>query len=86
MWQMEAQIIRHPPRHISYTVLRRLEIERDCPECPDGLPQSATACPDCDSTMAYRGKGRLTTGMLVHYFECVHSHREVHAVSVVITD
>lgn len=84
--EMEARIIRHPPRHISFTVLRRWEIERDLPPCPDGLPDSATSCPECDSTMAYRGKGRLRSGMLVHHFECVHSPREVHAVSVVITD
>jgi hypothetical protein len=32
----------------------------------------------------YRGLGRLRNGKSVHYFECVHSPREVHSVSIVI--
>lgn len=81
---MEAHIIRHPPRHISFTVFRRFEIERECLACPDGHADGFTLCPDCEATMVYRGKGRLGNGRLVHHFECVHSHREVHAVSIVI--
>lgn len=82
---MEAIIVRHPPRHFRYTLSRRFEIERDCPDCPDGLPSVLARCPDCDCAMAYRGRGRLRNGTEVHYFECVHSHREVHSVSIVVS-
>ena len=83
---MNVNIIQHPPRHFRNTLTRRLEIERDCPECPDGIPGASAKCPDCGCTMVYRGLGRLRSGTSVHYFECVHSHREVHSVSIVITD
>jgi hypothetical protein len=36
--------------------------------------------------MIYRGIGRLRSGTRVHHFECVHSHREVHSLSIVIAD
>ncbi|MBV9281184.1 MAG: hypothetical protein JOZ41_13970 [Chloroflexi bacterium] len=83
---MEAQRIRHRPRHLDATLIRRLEIERECPSCPDGEADVVARCPDCDSTMLYRGIGRLRSGTRVHYFECVHSHREVHSLSIVIGD
>jgi len=83
---MEAQIIRHPPRHFHFTLGRLLEIEPDCPDCPDGDPHILAKCPDCDCAMAYRGIGRLRSGTQVHYFECIHSHREVHSISIVIAD
>jgi hypothetical protein len=34
----------------------------------------------------YRGLGRLRSGARVHYFECVHSHREVYSVSISVTE
>jgi hypothetical protein len=82
----DFQVIRHPPRHFHFTLTRRFEIERDCPHCPDGLPDAASLCPDCGCLMCYRGRARLRNGTLVHYFECVHSPREVHSVSVVISE
>jgi len=36
--------------------------------------------------MVYRGIGRLRSGTRVHYYECVHSYREVHSLSIVISD
>lgn len=81
---MEAEIIRHPPRHFHFTVARRFEIEHDCPECPADLPGTVSRCPECGCVMVYRGIGRLRNGRHVHYFECVHSPREVHGVSIVI--
>jgi hypothetical protein len=83
---MEAQVIRHPPRHIQFTLTRRVELEPDCPHCPPDLPALIARCPDCDCIMVYRGVGRLRNGTPVHYFECVHSPREVHSVSIVISD
>jgi hypothetical protein len=83
---MESSLIRHQPRRFSYTQIRRLEIEPECVDCPDGQPHIAARCPDCDSVMAYRGHGHLHNGTPVHYFECVHSHREVHSVSIVISE
>jgi hypothetical protein len=80
------QVIRHPPRHFHFTLTRAYEIEHDCPHCPDGLPHAVARCPDCGCLMVYRGIGKLRNGTPVHYFECVHSPREVHSVSVVISD
>jgi hypothetical protein len=80
---MERQVIRHPARHMRHMVFRRLEIEGECVDCPDGLLGPAS-CPDCEATMVYRGRGRLRNGVLVHHFECVHSPFEVHAISIVI--
>jgi hypothetical protein len=81
---VELQVIHHRPRHIRYTLTRRLEIERDCPECPDDMPTLTATCPNCGARMAYRGIGRLRSGSRVRYFECVHSHREVHSVSIIV--
>jgi hypothetical protein len=36
--------------------------------------------------MMYRGIGRRRDGQQVHFFECVHSHREVHSVSIIVTE
>jgi hypothetical protein len=83
---MENTTIRHRPRHLNYTLLRRLEIEPDITHTPLDQPAMAAKCPDCDCTMMYRGVGRLRSGRLVHYFECVHSHREVFSVSIVIPE
>lgn len=83
---MEQRHIRHRPRHFNHTLCRRLEIERDIAVCPDGEPHITATCPDCGFTMAYRGVGRLRSGSLVHYFECIHSYREVHTLSIVMTD
>jgi predicted amidophosphoribosyltransferase len=82
---VELNVIHHKPRHIRYTLTRRIEFERDCPECPDDMPDLVTMCPDCGAKMAYRGIGRLRSGTRVRYFECVHSHREVHSVSIVVS-
>ena len=65
---------------------RLLEIESECPDCPEGEPGLSSRCPDCDSVMVYRGIGRLGGGTRVHYYECVHSHREVHSLSIVIAE
>lgn len=81
---MEREIVQHPARALHATVLRGIELEHDCPDCPDGLPDVVATCTQCASTMAYRGVGLLRNGAHVHYFECVHSPREVHALSFVI--
>lgn len=81
---MEHQIIHHPPRHMRYTLTRRLEIESECPDCPEDMPGLYAICPDCGCKMAYRGIGRLRSGTRVRYYECVHSHREVHSVSILV--
>ncbi len=83
---MESAIIRHPPRHFDFTLLRSQEMESECPEGPADQPHVAAKCPDCDASMVYRGIGKLRSGTRVHYFECVHSPREVHSVSLVIAD
>ena len=83
---MATQEIQHRPRSLDVTVLRSLEFESDCPHCPPDLPDTQARCPDCDCLMVYRGLGRLRNGTPVHYFECVHSPREVHSVSFVIAD
>lgn len=85
---MDVSIIRHRPRHIEQTVLRRFEYETDCPDCPEGLPHLVTKCPDpdCDCVMVYRGIGRLYNGTRVHHFECVHSPKEVISVSIVCSE
>ena len=82
---MVNHIIRHGPRTIDFLVMRGLEIERDCCDTPDGLPDVAARCPDCESVMMYRGVGRLRDGRLAHVFECIHSHREVHSLSILVT-
>ncbi len=80
---MEQHVIYHKPRHIELVMTRSYEIEHDICDCPpDG---SGVRCPDCGCVMMYRGLGRLRDGTVVHAFECVHSHREVHSVSVVIS-
>jgi hypothetical protein len=83
---MENTIIYHRPRHFHFTVSRRIEHGADCPHCPPDLPDTVAHCPDCDCRMVYRGIGRLRNGTPVHYFECVHSPREVHSVSIVISE
>jgi hypothetical protein len=82
---MDQNAIRHPPRHFSFTLCRRLEIERDIADSPADQPDITATCPDCGATMAYRGVGRLRSGTMVHYFECIHSHREVHTLSIVVS-
>ena len=83
---MEARVIRHPARHIRFTLARTVEFEPDCPHCPPGVPATIARCPDCDCVMVYRGTGHLRNGTPVHHFECVHSHREVHSVSIVVDE
>ena len=83
---MENQVIQHTPRGLDFTVLRSLEFEKDCPECPDGEPEMVARCAQCGSTMVYRGLGKLRNEVRVHYFECVHSAAEVHSISFVIAE
>jgi hypothetical protein len=83
---MEHTVIHHAPRAFHSTLARMLEIESECPECPEDDPSLHSRCPDCDSLMVYRGIGRLGSGTRVHYYECVHSHREVHSLSIVIAE
>lgn len=78
--------IHHRPRHIQFTISRRLEIEAECLHRPPDQSADEARCPDCDCVMVYRGIGRLRSGSLVHYYECVHSPREVHSVSIAIPD
>jgi hypothetical protein len=81
---MESNVIYHAPRGLGVTVLRSVEYEHDCPDCPDGQPDVQARCRQCASTMVYRGLGTLRNGIRVHYFECVHSPAEVHGMSFVI--
>lgn len=83
---MEERVIHHAPRKIEFLVTRGLEIERDICDCPPNQDRSAVRCPECGCVMMYRGLGRLGTGSLVHAFECVHSHREVHSLSIVVSE
>lgn len=83
---MGTNAIRHPPRHLKYAVFRRLEIEREISICPDEQPEVVARCHDCGAVMMYRGIGRLRSGTRVHHFECIHSHREVHSLSIVISE
>jgi hypothetical protein len=83
---MERTVIHHAPRSFHSTLIRRLEIESECPDCPDGEQDLLSRCPNCDCVMVYRGIGRLRSGVRVHYYECVHSPREVHSVSIVIPE
>lgn len=85
MGAVETHIIRHLPRRLDCTHVRLFEYERDILDGP-GLDGVVARCPDCDCAMMYRGIARLRNGTLVYHFECVHSHREVHSVSIVITD
>jgi hypothetical protein len=82
---MEQPFIHHRPRRLDHTFARRFEFEMDILDGPgkDGI---GARCPDCDCVMMYRGVARLRNGSLVHYFECVHSHHEVHSVSITITE
>jgi hypothetical protein len=83
---MEGNIIRHRVRHMTYTRVPNLEIERDILDCPEGQPHVNAQCPDCGCAMLYRGIGQLTSGSRVHHFECIHSHREVHSLSIYMGD
>ncbi|HZU11870.1 MAG TPA: hypothetical protein VFB58_03450 [Chloroflexota bacterium] len=83
---MEQQLIRHRPRRLDCTHLRVFEYETDILAGPRDEPHVVARCPDCDCVMMYRGIARLRNGTLVHYFECVHSPREVHCVSITIRD
>jgi hypothetical protein len=83
---MEDNLVRHRPRHFNYTICRRIEIERDIAHAPFDQPHITATCPDCECVMMYRGIGRRRDGQQVHFFECVHSHREVHSVSIIVTD
>lgn len=82
---MEVIHIQRNPRHFDYTLCRVLEIEQEIPTGPnaDGVLMQ---CPNCGATMMYRGIGRLRSGTRVHHYECVHSHREVHSISIVVSD
>lgn len=82
---MDDNHIRHRPRHLSYTVTRTIEWEPEIAVSPADQPGVTAVCSDCGCVMVYRGLGRLHSGKLVHYFECVHSHREVHSLSIVVT-
>lgn len=81
---MEMRLIRHSPRHFDHTFCRRLEYERDIAHCPSGEDGIVATCPECGCTMMYRGIARLRNETRVHHFECIHSYREVHSVSIVI--
>lgn len=83
---MEENMLRHRPRHFDHTISRHMEIETDIANCPEGLPTTVASCPNCGSSMMYRGVGRLRKGTTVYHFECVHSHREVYSVSIAIVD
>ncbi|MGI8824441.1 MAG: hypothetical protein ACR2JC_02120 [Chloroflexota bacterium] len=81
---MEDKSLHHRPRHLDCTIGRHVEIEADIADFPDGSPSTRASCPECGSTMMYRGIGRLRAGTSVHHFECVHSHLEVHSVSIAV--
>jgi hypothetical protein len=83
---MERRVIRHAPKRIDVLLTRAREHGRDIIHCPADDPEASARCPDCDSLMMYRGLGRLRNGTLVHTFECIHSPREVHSVSIVISE
>jgi hypothetical protein len=82
--EMSDGVIHHRVRPFDYTMSRRLEIERDISCCPDGQTSLTASCPSCGSTMMYRGIARLRNGASVHHFECVHSPREVHGLSILV--
>jgi hypothetical protein len=82
---MEQGFIHHRPRRLDHAHARRFEFEMEILDGP-GKDGVTARCPDCDCVMMYRGVARLRNGALVHYFECVHSHREVHTVSIAIRD
>jgi hypothetical protein len=75
-------MMHHRVCHFDYTAIRRLEIEPEMLSGPEGRPDLTATCPSCGYAMAYRGKARLRGGASVHYFECVHSYREVHIVHI----
>ncbi len=83
---MESTIIRHGPRGIHYSHIRRFEDEAEPLDGPVGVQFEASKCPECDCVMLYRGIALLRDGTKVHYFECVHSPREVHSISIRISD
>ncbi|MGH2449298.1 MAG: hypothetical protein ACRDFS_11945, partial [Chloroflexota bacterium] len=83
---VEVEVISHRPCRLDQTVLRRLELGDEITDHPETAPEVTMRCPDCCSLMMYRGVGRLRNGKLVHVFECVHSHREVISLSVVVTE
>lgn len=82
---MEARFIQHRPRHIHHVHVQFPEGVRDIMTAPHESPDAVMACPDCECRMMYRGIGRLRNGQRVYVYECVHSHREVYSVSVVIS-
>lgn len=82
---MEARYIQHRPRHLHHVQVQIPEPGSDIAHGPDD-GADAVMCPDCGFTMMYRGIGRLHSGQRVHVYECVHSHREVYSVSVVISE
>ena len=83
---VEQRRIHHRPRHFDHTLCRRLEYEREIVLSPADMPDITVRCPDCDCIMMYRGVGRLRNGTRVHSFECVHSYREVHSLSIVCSE
>jgi hypothetical protein len=82
--RMETRVINHSPHRLAATVLRTLEFGSDCPQGPADVTELVAHCHACSSLMSYRGQGTLRNGTHVHYFECVHSPREVHGQSFVI--
>jgi hypothetical protein len=83
---METSYIYHRPRRLDTCHTKILEYEREIMVGPVDDPGITARCPDCDCVMMYRGIGRLRSGKLVHYFECVHPPREVHSVSILIAE
>lgn len=83
---VEQRVIRHRPRRLDCTHVRVFEFERDILAGPVDEPHIVSRCPDCACIMMYRGIARLRNGSLVHYFECVHSPKEVHSVSILIEE
>ncbi|HZS93380.1 MAG TPA: hypothetical protein VFA78_01155 [Chloroflexota bacterium] len=83
---MDREIIHHRPRHMDRVIMRRWEMSREIVASPADDPELSARCPNCGCVMMYRGIGRLRNSKLVHVYECVHSHREVHSVSIVISE
>jgi hypothetical protein len=83
---METVFIHHRPHRLDNCHTKTFEFEHEIAVGPSDQPDITARCPDCDCVMMYRGIARLRNGKLVHYFECVHPPREVHRVSIVISE
>lgn len=86
MRSMETRFIRHRPQRLDCVHIRIPETGRDIAHAPDEMPEQRVTCPECQAVMMYRGIGQLRDGRLVYVYECVHSHREVYSLSVIITN